>query len=188
MKKSKIIASAMSLALVFMMGTTAFAATDTQASVGFVAGELTLVSAPNFNFKNDHEIPTATVTYDLYTGGNTLKVTDATGAHAGWNVTAALSKFKGADTTEMNGASILLNGATITAGTGTVSTAPTAPNATLSDDATAAKVFVAADGAGEGEWNAVWSGAQAQLKLEDVGSITPQNYTATLDWVITAAP
>lgn len=157
---------------------------ETQASITFESGLLTLESAPNFNF-GTHAIPSAISTYTSEASTDSLLIADVRGSSAGWSVTAALNPFQnGGDT--LAGSSITLEEATVTAEEGTVGTAPTQETSVvLTSDGVATSIQKANAGEGTGLWSTSWG--SAVLTVYPGTAKTGVN-TGTIDWTLSDAP
>lgn len=185
------------MAAVVMLGV-AFVATpamvraeETEATVTFEAGELSLITAPSFDF-GVNTITAATEIYNAATTPTALTVSDLRGSGEGWAVTASLSSFElnstGSGTTTLNGAIITLNNGTVSAENGTTATAPTAQaSVQLTAGGASDNVVSAAANAGQGVWSVNWTTENATLTVLPGTAQVGTSY-AVIDWALQSAP
>ena len=193
--KTKIGGLALSLILLFAVTVQpAFAveadSEETNATVTFVAGNLELVSVPEFNF-GSQTISSATETYTMTNTVVPVKVSDARGSGEGWSLNVSLSPFmlEDGETESLQGAYIQIENATVSAVNGTIGDAPAVAGASLQIDSDNSEtpVFSAALNAGRGVWQMNWSMGDASLVVLP-GTAHPGLSTATLTWSLQAAP
>lgn len=160
---------------------------ETEATIEFQAGNLTLGSVPSFDF-GSHPVLAATESYAPSTTGNqgTLTVSDLRGSGAGWRLNATLSGFKNAGNASLAGAQLVLATPTISGAVGTAATAPiSAASIQLSSDGTSVAIQNASAGTGQGVWNTKWAAPTLEVPA---GNAKVGTNTATIEWNLSDAP
>lgn len=168
----------------------------TEGNVTFNAGDLSLQNAGEtitFGDADGVDITTNAQTIDATTD-MALSVSDLTGAHAGWHVTAQATDFENKDdnSIKLQGTKITLP--VITATTDSESTAAAPGNAGEMPEAVeitpggdAANVLSAAAGTGEGLWTLSWPEASDPIQLY-VPTALAGTFTSTITWTVVAGP
>ena len=155
-------------------------------------GPLSLDLVPNLDFGSN-----LTKQYNTFTDADThkLQVTDGRSANTGWNVTASITDFTGANTSKT------LTGAKLSVGTGTVEGAVNgALDSTIDNsgvhslevtdlDATsgAANIFSGDTDKNGGTWQAQYAADAFKLDVP-VTSQVADTFTATITWTINDGP
>ena len=162
---------------------------DTDASVTFTAGDLTLNSAPTLDF-GSQTISAQEQVYPAVTTGSPIQVGDLRGSGIGWDLIVALSPFTLSDdvTATLQGSSISLANPTVTPANGTIGAPPVAqPTVTLTSDSTQTPVLAAEEDTGMGVWETAWAPGDVELTVLP-GTAQQGLNTATLTWSLQSAP
>lgn len=160
---------------------------SSNAKIEFTAGELTLVTVPDFDF-GQHVIPGVTTDYQAVAISVPVQVSDLRGAITGWSVKAELSGFTTGGANTLAGATMTLNNGTTTTAGGTTGTAPSVPAAvTIPSDGTSVNIAQAAIGTGGGIWDISWPKADTSIKIFG-GTARTGVSNATLTWSLEDTP
>lgn len=188
----KIIASA-AAAVMLTVGAVGFSfaaeagSTNTNATITFNQGDLELKSAPSFDF-GSKDIVAGYTEYTSPAVSAPLQVSDARGTGKGWKVTAALTPFTSNEAATLDGSTIVLSNADVSAVGVRVGSGPTAPSTiTLPSDGTVVPIATAIDGAGLGLWNISWSPANVKLTVPN-GSAVQGAASAQINWILEDTP
>lgn len=162
---------------------------DTQATVSFTAGSLTLNSAPVLDF-GEHKLSGTQQVYNAASITDWVEISDQRSTGAGWKLTAKLSEFKLADGSKatLKGAFITIADQTIESATRTTGEPTGISNVTLTaGDNGSTNILSADSGKGQGVWKSIWSDPDTTLTvLPDTAELG--SAYATINWNLEDAP
>lgn len=162
---------------------------DTQATVTFLPGQLTLTAVPALDF-GSQTISGNTETYQAHNIADNIQVSDLRGSGVGWALTASLSEFKltEGDAVTLQGAYITVTDQNITPLNNYLSEPPTALNTVSLTAGSASVRILAADyGNGMGVWNDGWDIEHTSLTVLP-GTAQLGTSFATINWNLQDTP
>ena len=163
---------------------------NTQATVTFEAGKITLTSAPVLDF-DTHNISGATMEYEVIGDENRVQVSDLRGSGEGWTLTAKLSVFRHNDAENgsetLQGAFITVTNPAVTSNSTIATASPTAETFTLTSGSDSVDIIRADLTQGMGVWDSLWTRTNTKLTVL-VGTAKLGDSYATIDWNLQVAP
>jgi hypothetical protein len=160
------------------------------AEIGFLSGELELLSVPSFKFGTQN-ISAGTTEYPAESVTGSAQVSDLRGVKRGWELNVSLSEFE--SSTELGlktlpGSYIKIENSTISPLNGQTGTPPTAEtDIQIPSDNTQTSVITAAEEAGKGAWQIDWANADVKLVVL-AGTAYAGMHTANLTWTLQVGP
>lgn len=186
MKKNILTFGLIGFASVFVLNAGVVNAEETSSEVEFLSGDLTISPDAKILF-NSYTLTGEFEKIETDATENfNLKVTDATGSRNGWYVQASHTGFT-------NG-SEELEGATIDLSEGSLTNPYSTEGVALADDISigreAQDISAAGKGFGTGISDHDWTAENIILTIPDgiAQSMLAGNYSATIDWTLTAGP
>jgi hypothetical protein len=176
------------MVIAFPLSALADTTQNTNASVEFEAGGLTLISTPVLDF-GKHTISGIKEDYTATSVSAPIRVSDLRGGNSGWSVVAALSGFSDGSVGTLAGSYITLDNLTIFALNGTLSGAPTqaSDSIKLTSDAAAVEVLTAAAEKGNGVWEVALPEADTKLTVFP-GTASVGIHDASINWELRNTP
>ena len=189
MKKKKVYVGSLVLGLLLVIcymlpasKVKAAMSTNSDSSISFQAGALSILSVPNFEF-GTWEISPVNRTYSLQADAS-IAVADLRGSTSGWTLTVKQeTQLKTQQNEELSGAQILMK-----TGTATPSTAITLPSQIQLIPGNAATVMTCSGNAGSNLIQATWQGKNVTLTVPGSTSKYATQYTCTLTWTLADVP
>ncbi|MCL1879025.1 MAG: WxL domain-containing protein [Actinomycetia bacterium] len=162
---------------------------NTEATVVFTAGDITMESAPNMDF-GSQVLSNQAEDYDLTASGAPLQVSDLRGTAAGWKVTAALGAFRlnGIGDQTLTGSCITIGDMNISAANDTIGVAPLFSDdpVVLYSGGASEELLNAEEDSGAGVWNAALDTTKTQLTVYP-GAVLG-THKAEMIWTLEAVP
>ncbi|GEM_PF-870089 len=162
---------------------------NTDVSVTFTAGELTLSNVPSLNF-GSHNISNQEENYSAELMGDNIRVSDLRGSGNGWKLMVSLSSFQleGGTLPTLKAASIQVANQVVSAANGTLGKEPAAVSPlVIPSDSTETLVWEAKIDEGMGVWELIWEAADVKLNVKP-GTGQVGKSVATMDWNLQTAP